>query len=103
MDQLPGAALAMTAAPQPHLQPQPHTQGLMDQLLGIAVAKERPDLEEEKNKLILQGAENKRKLKEIEDEILRVLSTSEVRAENRGGCGGGVRVRAPGRWGEGRS
>jgi hypothetical protein len=25
-----------------------------------------------------QGAENKRKLKEIEDEILRVLSTSQV-------------------------
>lgn len=29
-------------------------QGLEDQLLGIAVAKERPDLEEEKNKLIIQ-------------------------------------------------
>lgn len=34
--------------------------GLEDQLLGIAVAKERPDLEAEKNALILQGAENKR-------------------------------------------
>ncbi len=41
------------------------------------VAKERPDLEEEKNKLIVVGAENKKKLKEIEDEILRVLSSSE--------------------------
>ena len=30
------------------------TQGLEDQLLGIAVAKERPDLEDEKNKLIIQ-------------------------------------------------
>eukprot|EP00983_Pelagomonas_calceolata_P034875 1092657-Pelagomonas_calceolata.AAC.4 len=29
--------------------------GLEDQLLGIAVAKERPDLEDEKNKLIIQG------------------------------------------------
>jgi dynein heavy chain, axonemal len=29
-------------------------EGLEDQLLGIAVAKERPDLEEEKNRLILQ-------------------------------------------------
>jgi len=27
---------------------------LEDQLLGIAVAKERPDLEDEKNKLIIQ-------------------------------------------------
>jgi len=52
-------------------------EGLEDQLLGIAVAKERPDLEDEKNKLIIQGADNKRKLKEIEDEILRVLSTSQ--------------------------
>ncbi|KXZ48211.1 DHC-9 protein [Gonium pectorale] len=52
-------------------------EGLEDQLLGIVVAKERPDLEEEKNKLILVGAENKKRLKEIEDEILRVLSSSE--------------------------
>ncbi len=29
-------------------------EGLEDQLLGIVVAKERPDLEEEKNKLIVQ-------------------------------------------------
>jgi dynein heavy chain len=34
--------------------------GLEDQLLGIVVAKERPDLEAEKNQLIMQGAENKR-------------------------------------------
>lgn len=34
--------------------------GLQDQLLGIVVAKERPDLEAEKNQLIVQGAENKR-------------------------------------------
>ena len=33
--------------------------GLQDQLLGIVVAKERPDLEAEKNQLIIQGAENK--------------------------------------------
>ena len=35
-------------------------EGLQDQLLGIVVARERPELEEEKNALILQGAENKR-------------------------------------------
>lgn len=34
--------------------------GLEDQLLGITVAKERPDLEQEKNQLIIQSAENKR-------------------------------------------
>ncbi|CAH0557250.1 unnamed protein product [Brassicogethes aeneus] len=51
--------------------------GLVDQILGITVAKERPDLESEKNALIVQGAENKRALKEIEDKILYILSTSE--------------------------
>ncbi|XP_069555029.1 dynein axonemal heavy chain 7 [Brachyistius frenatus] len=52
-------------------------EGIQDQLLGIVVARERPDLEEEKHVLILQGAENKRQLKEIEDKILEVLSSSE--------------------------
>lgn len=49
--------------------------GLQDQLLAITVARERPDLETEKNQLIVQGAENKKQLKEIEDKILEVLST----------------------------
>lgn len=48
-----------------------------DKLLGIVVENERPDLEEQKNKLILAGAENKRTLKEIEDKILHILSSSE--------------------------
>lgn len=52
-------------------------EGLEDQLLGIVVARERPELEEEKSQLILQSAENKKQLKEIEDKILEVLSTSE--------------------------
>ena len=33
---------------------------MQDQLLGIVVARERPDLEEEKQALIVQGADNKR-------------------------------------------
>jgi len=52
-------------------------EGLQDQLLGIVVARERPELEEEKNTLIVQGADNKRQLKNIEGKILEVLSTSE--------------------------
>ena len=52
-------------------------QGLQDQLLGIVVAKELPVLEEKKNQLIIEGANNKRILKEVEDKILEVLSTSE--------------------------
>ena len=51
--------------------------GLEDQILGIVVLRERPELEEEKTKLVTQGAENARQLKEIEDKIIEVLSTSE--------------------------
>ncbi|XP_030747452.1 dynein heavy chain 3, axonemal isoform X2 [Sitophilus oryzae] len=52
-------------------------QGLQDQLLGIVVAREKPDLEEKKNEMIVESANNKKMLKEIEDKILEVLSTSE--------------------------
>nr|XP_054751844.1 dynein axonemal heavy chain 7-like [Lytechinus pictus] len=52
-------------------------EGLEDQLLGIVVAKERPELEEERNALIIQSADNKRQLNEIENKILEVLSSSE--------------------------
>ena len=51
--------------------------GLGDQLLGIVVQKERPELGEEKNKLVLQGAENSKQMKSIEDKIIEVLSSSE--------------------------
>ncbi|OAJ37962.1 hypothetical protein BDEG_21931 [Batrachochytrium dendrobatidis JEL423] len=51
--------------------------GLEDQLLGIVTAKERPELAEEKSKLVIASANNKRQLKEIEDKILAILSTSQ--------------------------
>ena len=46
-------------------------------MLGIVVAKERPELEEKKQVLIMEGASNKKQLKEIEDKILEVLSNSQ--------------------------
>uniref|UniRef100_A0A8C8EFI1 Dynein axonemal heavy chain 12 n=1 Tax=Otus sunia TaxID=257818 RepID=A0A8C8EFI1_9STRI len=52
-------------------------EGLEDQLLGIVVAKERSELEEERNALILQSAANKKHLKEIEKKILETLHSSE--------------------------
>uniref|UniRef100_A0A8C9TUG0 Dynein axonemal heavy chain 12 n=1 Tax=Scleropages formosus TaxID=113540 RepID=A0A8C9TUG0_SCLFO len=52
-------------------------EGLEDQLLGIVVAKERPELEEERTALILQSAANKKQLKEIEDKILETLQSSQ--------------------------
>ncbi|KAM4632527.1 dynein axonemal heavy chain 3 [Discoglossus pictus] len=51
--------------------------GLQDQLLGIVAAKEKPELEEKKNQLIIESAANKKQLKDIEDKILQVLSSSQ--------------------------
>lgn len=51
-------------------------EGLKDQLLGIVVAKERPELQELKEKLVFESASNKAMLKEVEDGILNILSES---------------------------
>ncbi|KAG8459256.1 hypothetical protein KFE25_014101 [Diacronema lutheri] len=51
-------------------------EGLEDQLLGLVVAKERPDLEEVKNSLVVEGNNNRKQLKEIEDKILEVLGSA---------------------------
>ncbi|KAI1896260.1 hypothetical protein AGOR_G00092970 [Albula goreensis] len=51
--------------------------GLEDQLLGIVAAKEKPELEEKKNQLIIESAANNKQLKEIESQILEILSSSE--------------------------
>eukprot|EP00698_Gefionella_okellyi_P007692 TRINITY_DN1880_c0_g3_i1.p1 TRINITY_DN1880_c0_g3~~TRINITY_DN1880_c0_g3_i1.p1 ORF type:complete len:4251 (-),score=1210.42 TRINITY_DN1880_c0_g3_i1:76-12828(-) len=53
-------------------------EGLTDQLLGLVVMRERPDLEEERNELILQSAANRKELKQIEDTILTMLSESKT-------------------------
>jgi len=50
--------------------------GLQDQMLGIVVKTERPELEEQREKLVLEDAENKRQLKELEDKILALLAAS---------------------------
>jgi dynein heavy chain len=57
-------------------------EGLEDQLLGNVVARERPELEEEKLQLLVQSAENNKKLKEIEDQILQILSSDGNILEN---------------------
>ena len=51
--------------------------GLEDQLLALTVAKERPDLEEQKAELILQQNENKIKIQELETGILSQLANAE--------------------------
>ena len=50
--------------------------GLENQLLRLLAAKERPELERKKHELIMESAKNKRLLKDIEDQILEVLSKS---------------------------
>lgn len=51
--------------------------GLSDQLLGVVVSEERPNLESQRQMLVVESAENKKKPKEIEDKILHILSTSQ--------------------------
>ncbi|GIQ86877.1 dynein heavy chain 1, axonemal, partial [Kipferlia bialata] len=51
--------------------------GLEDQLLGIVVQKERPDLEAQKNEIVQNNARMKAELKALEDKILQLLSESE--------------------------
>ena len=77
-----------TKLPNPHYTPEVSTKvtlvnftlspsGLEDQMLALAVAEERPDLEEAKNQLIVSNARMRQELKEIEDKILEKLSNSE--------------------------
>lgn len=48
-------------------------QGLEAQLLGIVVRKERPELEEQKDKLVVNIANSKKELAALEDKILRYV------------------------------
>ena len=48
--------------------------GLEAQLLGAVVRKERPDLEETKDNLVIDIAKNKNKIQDLENEILRLLN-----------------------------
>jgi dynein heavy chain, axonemal len=52
-------------------------EGLSDQLLSVAVAEEKPDLEAQRQKLVVESAANKAKLASIETRILQVLSDSQ--------------------------
>jgi hypothetical protein len=45
------------------------SQGLEDQLLGEVVRRERPDLEEARDRLVLSISNDKRQLAELEDKV----------------------------------
>ena len=51
-------------------------EGLCDQLLSKVVALERPELEESKEQLIQETAKNKAELAQIEDKILKTISST---------------------------
>eukprot|EP00756_Hemistasia_phaeocysticola_P025139 Hpha_TRINITY_DN15989_c0_g2::TRINITY_DN15989_c0_g2_i1::g.72379::m.72379/K10408/DNAH; dynein heavy chain, axonemal len=51
--------------------------GLEEQLLKVVVAREQKELEEQNDQLVISTAENKRKEKELEDKILRLLSEAD--------------------------
>jgi len=76
-----------TVLPNPHYSPEvcvrvnllnfmATMEGLTDQLLGLTARLERPELEEQRERLILSDADNKRQLKEIEDRILGLLAAA---------------------------
>ena len=48
-------------------------EGLEDQMLGVLIEMEEPDLAAQSEQLVLEDADNQRQLKEIEDTILRLL------------------------------
>ena len=51
--------------------------GLEDQLLGDVVRKERPDLEEKKDKLVVSMANDKKQLGDLQEKVLKLLQEAE--------------------------
>lgn len=77
-----------TKLPNPHYPPELQVKvsllnftvtpsGLQDQMLGLVVAKEAPELEVRKNELVMSNAKMKEQLQELEDKILKLLKDAE--------------------------
>ena len=77
-----------TILPNPHYAPEVSVkvallnftitpEGLEEQVLNATVEEERPDLAELKAKLVVENADNARKIKELEDKILFLLANSQ--------------------------
>nr|XP_040564670.1 dynein heavy chain 7, axonemal-like [Lepeophtheirus salmonis] len=52
------------------------TSGLIDQLLGVIIARERPELEEERSQVIIQINDNHKNIVDIQNKILDILFSS---------------------------
>ena len=89
VDYDPGFKLYMTSKlPNPHYVPEicikitlinftVTIEGLEDQLLVDVVRKERPDLEEAKDRLVVTMANDKKQLHDLEDKVLHLLQNSQ--------------------------
>ena len=77
-----------TTLPSPHYAPQIAVKatllnlgitpaGLEEQMLNQLVAQEMPELQEKKNRIVLQNAKSAKELRDIEDEILGALTANE--------------------------
>lgn len=60
----------------PHKRRRYKQEGLVQQLLGVAVAHERPDLEASRQDLLREMSENNAMLSRLEDTLLRQLSSA---------------------------
>ena len=88
IDFLPDFKLFLTTKlPNPHYLPEVFIkvtiinftvtfEGLQDQLLGDVVKQERPDIEKQKDEIVLNVSNLKRSLKELQDKILENLAQS---------------------------
>lgn len=54
------------------------SQGLEEQMLGDVVVKEKPEVEEKRQELVITMDRDQKTLKQIENEILRLLAENEV-------------------------
>ncbi len=89
VDYDPGFKLyVMTKMPNPHYLPEVCIKvtvinftvtmpGLIDQLMGAVVKKERPEVERKKNDLVVSMSKDKKQLKDLEDKILKLLRESQ--------------------------
>ena len=71
--------------------------GLEDQLLGVVISKEKPELEEKRAKLLAEVNGNKKTMKQLEENLLDRLSNATGNLlddteliQVRGGGGGGL-------------
>ena len=82
--QLPGL-ITKPRIPNPHCAPEVQVSvcllnftitpvGLSDQMVGVVVSKESPELEQKKNALVVSNARMKKQLQDTEDLILRLLT-----------------------------